>query len=128
MEAASRAGGGIITAADFAAYRITQSAPLSCTYRGYVFLSAPPPSSGGVTLCEMLQVLQGYDMHALGFHSAQAVHVMTEAMRHAFFDRNNWLGDPAFVRQPAGLAVVAGPCRGDPRADRRPRDAVERRW
>ncbi len=100
VEAASQAGGGIITAADLAAYRITESAPLSCTYRGYVFLSAPPPSSGGVTLCEMLQVLQGYDMHALGFHSAASVHVMVEAMRHAFFDRNNWLGDPAFVRNP----------------------------
>ncbi len=100
VEAAARDGGGIITAADFAAYRITQSAPLSCMYRGYVFLSTPPPSSGGVTLCEILQILAGYDMHALGFHSAQAVHVMTEAMRHAFFDRNNSLGDPAFVANP----------------------------
>jgi gamma-glutamyltranspeptidase/glutathione hydrolase len=100
VEAASRAGGGVITAADFAAYRLTQSAPLSCAYRGYVFLSAPPPSSGGVTMCEILQILDGYDMRALGFHSAQAVHVMTEAMRHAFFDRNNYLGDPAFVTNP----------------------------
>ncbi len=100
VEAESRAGGGIITAADFAAYRVTQSAPLSCAYRGFRFLSAPPPSSGGVTICEILQILEGYDMRALGFHSAQAVHVMTEAMRHAFFDRNNSLGDPAFVTNP----------------------------
>jgi gamma-glutamyltranspeptidase / glutathione hydrolase len=100
VETAARAGGGIITAADFAAYRITQSAPLSCTYRGYVFLSAPPPSSGGITMCEIVQILEGYDMHALGFHSAQAVHVMTEAMRHAYFDRNTSLGDPAFVTNP----------------------------
>jgi gamma-glutamyltranspeptidase/glutathione hydrolase len=100
VEAASRAGGGIITASDFAAYRVTQSTPLSCVYRGFLFLSAPPPSSGGVTLCEILQILEGYDMRALGFHSALAVHVMTEAMRHAFFDRNNYLGDPAFVANP----------------------------
>jgi gamma-glutamyltranspeptidase/glutathione hydrolase len=103
VEAASRAGGGIITAADFAAYRVTQSAPLSCTYRGFLFLSAPLPSSGGITMCEILQVLQGYDMRALGFHSAQAVHVMTEAMRHAYFDRNTSLGDPAFVADPLWL-------------------------
>jgi gamma-glutamyltranspeptidase/glutathione hydrolase len=100
IEAASRAGNGVIAAADFATYHVTQSAPLSCTYRGYVFLSAPPPSSGGVTLCEMLHVLEGYDMRALGFHSAQAVHVMTEAMRHAYFDRNAYLGDPDFVTNP----------------------------
>lgn len=107
VETASRAGGGIITAADFAAYRITQSAPLSCTYRGFLFLSAPPPSSGGVTLCEILHVLEGYDMRALGFHSAQAVHVMIEAMRHAYFDRNASLGDPDFVTNP--LARLLSP-------------------
>ena len=100
VETASRAGNGIVTSADFAAYHVTQSTPLSCNYRGYVFLSAPPPSSGGVTLCEILHVLEGYDMRALGFHSAQTVHVMTEAMRHAYFDRNTYLGDPAFVTNP----------------------------
>src|SRR4051794_8736430 len=69
IETAARAGGGIMTAADFAAYHITQSAPLSCTYRGYVFLSAPPPSSGGTTLCEILHILEGYDLRAMGFYS-----------------------------------------------------------
>ena len=100
VETASRAGNGIVTADDFAAYHVTQSMPLSCTYRGYVLLSTPPPSSGGVTLCEILHVLEGYDLRALGFHSAQAVHVMTEAMRHAYFDRNTYLGDPDFVTNP----------------------------
>jgi gamma-glutamyltranspeptidase/glutathione hydrolase len=100
VEAASRAGGGIITAADFAAYRITESPPLSCNYRGYVIESAPPPSSGGVTICETLNILQGYDLRAMGFHAADSVHVMTEAFRLAFFDRNTWLGDPAFVQAP----------------------------
>jgi gamma-glutamyltranspeptidase/glutathione hydrolase len=100
VAAAARDGHGIITAADFAAYRAIVAVPLRCTYRGYVFLSAPPPSSGGVTMCEILHVLQGYDMRALGFHSARSVHVMVEAMRHAYFDRNTWLGDPAFVANP----------------------------
>jgi gamma-glutamyltranspeptidase / glutathione hydrolase len=100
VEAASKAGGGIITAEDFAAYRITEGSPLTCTYRGYTILSAPPPSSGGVTMCEILNVLEGYDLHAMGFHGAASVHVMTEAMRLAYFDRNNTLGDPAFVENP----------------------------
>ncbi|HEX5325127.1 MAG TPA: gamma-glutamyltransferase [Acetobacteraceae bacterium] len=102
IEAASRAAGGIITAADLAAYHATESPPLSCTYRGYVVLSTPPPSSGGTTMCEILNILEGYDMSALGFHSAQAGHVMTEAMRHAYLDRNTQLGDPAFVHNPLG--------------------------
>lgn len=100
VEAASRANGGILTAADFAAYHVTESAPLSCTYRGYTVLSAPPPSSGGATMCEILNVLEGYDMRALGFHSAESVHLMVEAMRHAYLDRNTYLGDPAFVQNP----------------------------
>ncbi|MGS1030711.1 gamma-glutamyltransferase [Burkholderia glumae] len=100
VEAASRRGGGVITAADFAAYRAEDTEPLKCSYRGYTFISAPPPSSGGVTLCETLNILEGYDMRALGYHSAAAVHYMTEAMRHAYLDRNTLLGDPAFVDNP----------------------------
>ncbi|MDB5768359.1 MAG: ggt3 [Collimonas fungivorans] len=100
VERASKAGGGIITAADFAGYKISESAPLSCNYRGYVFVSAPPPSSGGATMCQILNILEGYDMKALGFHSASAVHYMTEAMRHSYMDRNTFLGDPAFVKNP----------------------------
>jgi gamma-glutamyltranspeptidase/glutathione hydrolase len=100
VERAAKAGGGIITAADFANYEVTESAPLTCDYRGYVFVSAPPPSSGGATMCEILNILEGYDMKALGFHSAAAVHAMAEAMRHAYMDRNTFLGDPAFVDNP----------------------------
>src|SRR6202030_3518430 len=84
----------------FAAYTATESAPISCPYRGYTIVSAPPPSSGGVTLCEMLQALQGYPLQAMGFHSSAAVHVMTEAMRHAYRDRNTYLGDPEFIDNP----------------------------
>ena len=100
VEAASRAGGGILTAADFAAYRVTETAPLSCTYRGFLVLSAPPPSSGGVTLCETLNILEGYDLRSLGWGSAGAVHLTVEAFRRAFHDRNTSLGDPVFVRNP----------------------------
>ena len=100
VEAASRAGGGLLTAADFAAYTVTEAAPVSCPYRGFVVESAAPPSSGGVTLCEILEVLAGYDLRNMGFGSAAAVHVMAEAMRQAYLDRNTLLGDPAFVRNP----------------------------
>jgi gamma-glutamyltranspeptidase/glutathione hydrolase len=100
IDAAMRAHGGVLTAADLAAYRTEESAPLSCTYRGYTFLSAPPPSSGGVTLCEMLNILEGYDLRSLGFHSAMSVHLMVEAMRHAYIDRNANLGDPDFIHNP----------------------------
>ncbi|MBU9477063.1 gamma-glutamyltransferase [Burkholderia multivorans] len=100
VEAASKRAGGVITAADFASYRAEDMDPLKCTYRGYEFVSAPPPSSGGVTMCETLNVLEGYDMRKLGYHSASAIHYMTEAMRHAYEDRNTLLGDPNFVSNP----------------------------
>ncbi|WP_045046025.1 gamma-glutamyltransferase [Rouxiella chamberiensis] len=100
VEAASKKGGGIITAADFANYKVTETAPVTCSYRGYKFVSAPPPSSGGVTLCETLNILEGYDLKSMGFNSAAAIHTLTEAMRHAYMDRNTFLGDPAFVNNP----------------------------
>jgi gamma-glutamyltranspeptidase/glutathione hydrolase len=100
VAASSHANGGLLTQKDFAAYEVTESAPISCVYRGYTILSAPPPSSGGVALCEMLQVLEAYPLKALGFHSSDSVHLMTEAMRHAYRDRNTYLGDPAFVENP----------------------------
>jgi gamma-glutamyltranspeptidase/glutathione hydrolase len=98
--AASRGHGGILTQQDFKSYNVTESAPISCRYRGYTILSPPPPSSGGVVLCEMLQVLEAYPLRTLGFHSSDSVHLMTEAMRSAYRDRNTLLGDPAFVDNP----------------------------
>ncbi|HTZ70210.1 MAG TPA: gamma-glutamyltransferase, partial [Acetobacteraceae bacterium] len=62
-------------------------------------------SSGGVILCEMLNILQGYDLAAMGFHSAAEVHVLVEAMRHAYLDRNNRLGDPDFVKDPVAQLI-----------------------
>jgi gamma-glutamyltranspeptidase / glutathione hydrolase len=100
VEKASGENGGILTAADFAGYTVTETAPLTCSYRGYVILSAPPPSSGGATMCEILNILEGYDFKGLGFRSAHSVHLMVEAMRRGYRDRNSYLGDPAFVVNP----------------------------
>jgi gamma-glutamyltranspeptidase/glutathione hydrolase len=98
--AASAAHGGILSLDDFAAYRAVERKPLACDYRGYRLVAAPPPSSGGVTLCEILNILEPFPLRTLGFHSAEAVHDMVEAMRQAFADRNNLLGDPDFVAMP----------------------------
>jgi len=100
VEAAAKKGGGILTAADFANYKVTETAPITCSYRGYKFVSSPPPSSGGVTMCEILNILEGYDLKSMGFNSAASIHYMTEAMRHAYMDRNTFLGDPAFINNP----------------------------
>ena len=105
--AASRANAGILTPEDFASYTVTESPPVNCGYRGYTVLSAPPPSSGGATLCEMLQILQGYPLGSLGFHSSASVHFMVEAMRFAYHDRNIYLGDPAFVSNPVARLLSA---------------------
>ncbi len=98
--AASRAHGGILSLEDFRRYRVVERDPVRCRYRGYDIASVPPPSSGGTTLCEMLNILEGLPLAAEGFHSAASVHSMVEAMRRAYFDRNNRLGDPAFVENP----------------------------
>ncbi|HWK48138.1 MAG TPA: gamma-glutamyltransferase [Stellaceae bacterium] len=106
--AASQAHGGILSKADFEAYTVTETAPIRCSYRGYDFITAPPPSSGGTTMCEIMNILEGYPMSELGFHSAQGVHLMVEAMRHAYVDRNTYLGDPAFVRNPLDRLLSKG--------------------
>ena len=98
--AASNAAGGLLTMADFAQYTVRELAPIECDYRGYHVISAPPPSSGGVSLCQTLNILQGYDLAAMGFHSAAEVHVLAEALRRVYVDRNNKLGDPDFVTNP----------------------------
>lgn len=74
--------------------------PVKCNYRGYEIVSSPPPSSGGVIICEILNILEGYPLSYLGYGSAETVHAMIEAMRHAYVDRNTALGDPAFVDNP----------------------------
>lgn len=102
LAASSKRHGGIITRADMAGYKALERKPIECDYRGFHIVSAPPPSSGGVVLCETLNILEGYPMGALGFHSAQGVHYTVEALRRAFHDRNMNLGDPDFVRLDTG--------------------------
>jgi gamma-glutamyltranspeptidase / glutathione hydrolase len=100
VEQASTAKGGILSARDFAQYTVTETSPLTCSYRGYLIVSAPPPSSGGTTICEIFEILAGYDLKALGFHSPASIRLLVEAMRRAYRDRNTYLGDPAFVTNP----------------------------
>ena len=98
--AASRTGKGILTQADLDQFATREMKPVECNYRGYGVVSAPPPSSGGVAICEMLNILEGYPLKDLGFRSAQSVHYQIEAMRHAYVDRNSYLGDPDFIKNP----------------------------
>ena len=100
IAASSLAGKGLITQADLDQYRTRELAPVECDYRGVHVVSAPPPSSGGVVICQMLGVLAGYPLKDWGFRSARAVHVQIETMRHAYVDRNSSLGDPDFVSNP----------------------------
>ncbi|WP_377161976.1 gamma-glutamyltransferase [Roseateles sp. UC29_93] len=96
----SQAGKGILTQADLDQYQTRELLPVECDYRGYHVVSAPPPSSGGVIICEMLNILEGYPLRQLGWGSAQGAHYQIEAMRHAYVDRNSTLGDPDFVKNP----------------------------
>ena len=92
-------GGGLITKEDLRSYQPKWRTPVQLTYRGYTIYSMPPPSSGGVTMGEMLNMLEGYDTIP-AFGTAGYVHLLTEVMRRAFIDRNRWLGDPDFVDMP----------------------------
>ena len=105
IAAAVQQGGGLITAQDLASYEVKERGPIHGTYRGYEILSAPPPSSGGIALVEALNILEGYDLGALGSHSAESIHLTVEAFRRAFFDRAEFLGDPDFAKIPVAQLV-----------------------
>ena len=92
-------GGGLITKDDLRRYRPIWRTPIQLTYRGHTIYSMPPSSSGGVTMGEILNILEGYDTLP-AFGTTAYVHLVTEAMRRAFIDRNRWLGDPDFVDMP----------------------------
>ena len=96
IERQMKANGGLITREDLAAYEPKERQPIEVDYRGYRVISMPPPSSGGVTLGIMLNILEGYDLEPLGHNSAAYLHLLTEAMRRAFRDRARYLGDPDF--------------------------------
>lgn len=108
LVAASVAGKGILSQMDLDQYTVRELAPVECDYRGYHIVSAPPPSSGGVVICEILNIVEGYPLKELGFRSAQSMHYQIEAMRHAYLDRNSYLGDPDFVKNPLARLLDKG--------------------
>jgi gamma-glutamyltranspeptidase/glutathione hydrolase len=91
---------GLITLADMRGYVAKERAPLHGNYRGYEIISMPPPSSGGAVLIEMLNILEGYDLKKMDAASSDRYHLMTEAMRRAFADRAEYMGDTDFVKVP----------------------------
>ncbi|MCH7565003.1 MAG: gamma-glutamyltransferase [Gemmatimonadetes bacterium] len=100
LTAEMRRAGGMITEEDLARYRPRERTPIRGTYRGYDIISMPPPSSGGIALVEMLNILEGYDLAAMGHNSVAYVHHLTEAMRMAFRDRARFVADVDFVDVP----------------------------
>jgi gamma-glutamyltranspeptidase/glutathione hydrolase len=95
---------GLLTMQDLRGYVAKEREPLHGTYRGYEIVSMPPPSSGGAVLIEMLNILEGYDFKKMDWASSDRYHLMTEAMRRAFADRAEYMGDTDFVKVPiAGL-------------------------
>lgn len=100
---ASRSGGGNWTAADLEAYQARERQPLSVDYKGYRIVTAPPPSSGGIAIAEILNILSGFDLAKLDV--AHATHLTIESMRRAFRDHNEYLGDPDFVKMPLDMLL-----------------------
>jgi gamma-glutamyltranspeptidase/glutathione hydrolase len=100
-----KANGGIVTLEDLRTYEPTIRKPLRTTYRGHEILTMPPPSSGGIALIEMLNMLEAYDLKSLGWQSAQYTHTLVEVMRRAFADRAQFLGDADFVKVPVSALV-----------------------
>ncbi len=96
IEKEMKANNGLITMADLKAYQAKKRGVVKGTYRGYEIIGMPPPSSGGMAVVQMLNVLEGYDLKSLGYGSAQGIHYMVESMRRAFADRARYLGDPDF--------------------------------
>ncbi|MFV8818679.1 gamma-glutamyltransferase [Haliea sp. E17] len=94
---------GIMTAKDLANYRSLEREPVRGSFHGFEVVSAPPPSSGGIHIIEMLNILEGYDLAAMGHNSANYIHHLAEAMKRAYADRSEYLGDPDFVEVPKRL-------------------------
>jgi len=105
LAAAIHKGGGLITTADLAAYEVKEREPIRGSYRGYDIISAPPPSSGGVALVEILNILEGFDLAKFGNRSADAIQLEAEAFRRAFYDRADFMGDPDFAKVPVAQLI-----------------------
>lgn len=98
--AAVNGAGGNMSLADLATYKVFEREPVRGTYRGFEIISMPPPSSGGIHIIQILNMLEGYKLSEMGAQSADTLHVMTEAMKPAYADRSEYLGDPGFVQVP----------------------------
>lgn len=98
-----RKNGGLVRSDDFAAYKLVAREPVRSRYRGHEIVGFPPPSSGGVHVAQILNILEQFDVKSLRPGSADFIHIVAEAMKLAFADRAHWLGDPDFVRVPRGL-------------------------
>jgi gamma-glutamyltranspeptidase / glutathione hydrolase len=105
LAASIQKGGGLVTAKDLAAYEVKEREPIRGSYRGYDIISAPPPSSGGVALIEILNILEGFDLTKLGNRSADEIHLEVEAFRRAFYDRADFMGDPDYVKIPVAQLI-----------------------
>ena len=110
IAAEMKAGGGLITRADLAGYRANARRPVHGTYRGYDIYAPPPPSSGGICLVEMLNILENFNLRQYGRWAPETLHLMIEAMRRAYCDRARHLGDPAFTPIPATLTTKDYAC------------------
>jgi gamma-glutamyltranspeptidase/glutathione hydrolase len=97
---ASKQQHGFLSEKDFANYTVEERPVITCNYRGYEVIASPPPSSGGVAICEALNIVEAYPLKILGFHAAASAHYALEAMRYAYADRNSFLGDPNFINNP----------------------------
>lgn len=95
-----KANNGLITLEDLKNYKAKEREPLRGSYRGYEIITMPPPSSGGIVMLQVLNMLEGYNLTAMKYNSAAKYHVLTEAMRRAFADRAEFMGDPDFAKVP----------------------------
>lgn len=102
---ACKQNGGKLSKLDFQNYTVEEMEPIKCSYRGYEIITSPPPSSGGVTICQVLTILDGYPFDPDDFHSAKATHYTVEALRYAYADRARYLGDPDFVKNPVDRMI-----------------------
>jgi gamma-glutamyltranspeptidase/glutathione hydrolase len=99
------AGGGLISLQDLADYRALEREPVRGRFRGLEVVSAPPPSSGGIHILQMLNILEGFDLESMGHNSAAYLHHLAESMKLAFADRSRYLGDPDFVDVPTAELI-----------------------
>jgi gamma-glutamyltranspeptidase/glutathione hydrolase len=98
--------GGLITLDDLTRYRTVERAPVHGTYRGFAIAGCPPPTGGGIHLIQMLNILEGYDVKGLGFGTVDGIHLLAEALKIAFADRNAATGDPVFVDVPVAQLIA----------------------